>query len=789
MAGRTVEAAGQASPAEGNGWGRRARANEPGRSRRTAPRAELAEPAIAPNRNQRPQAPFLIKESHGGVWKRIIWAPDTYHCRSTVLMSATTDLIPNVGVGTLLERVLLADDRAVRIGAVQRIDYNRAIVLTHDRWKAETGGIPQFSFLLATAREIGAAAGDDDEILLLRVEGTAPLALEADVQGVREEALRDALSRYENPSPAVVFDLDLDPFTRNRVSFTGLDCRILGTFYEDVRDGKLCLEFGHDVDNFYATATYRVLKPIGQGLSAIASFIKPTSDVVELVRLGAVRYASTRRRALAAKQADAAVLVNVEDFIGNKTGMFGMTRMGKSNTMKTVAARVFAVSERRRAGGQSPIGQLIFDPQGEYANPNTQDGTELAAIGEQHVVIYKFGADGRSSNVRPLGFNFFDPAQIEAVKAVIANQLIDNTSDYVRAFVQADFAGDPVAGESNEESEQRKARANRGRLLVFGALAKADFAIPKVHTAADGKPWPWRAWVTMRRELADALEAQLGTERITRAKGMVGVERAALIEVIDWLIERSTANDLTGAAGEGLKSFTGGDPWKSALPIYTQENQGRAVSGYTKLKPVRAFHAPTSKSDYRPEIYSELIGGRIVIVDLHLGPDSVVRRLSEQLAGYLIEQQTERFTGGEEPPHIQVILEEAHNLFSTDKYQDDLDVWVRLAKEGSKLHLGMIYATQEVTGVAHQVLANTKNWVVAHLNNTREVNELAKFYDFKAFGDAIISHEDKGYVRLKTMSSPYIVPVQIDRYGIDVVNDARAAAGDAPLPAKATVSQ
>jgi hypothetical protein len=95
-----------------------------------------------------------------------------------------------------------------------------------------------------------------------------------------------------------------------------------------------------------------------------------------------------------AKQDDIPVEVNVYDFIGNKTGMFGMTRMGKSNTMKTVAARVFAVSERRRAAGLPPVGQLILDPQGEYANPNLQDGTELAAIGPQHVVIYKFGAGG-----------------------------------------------------------------------------------------------------------------------------------------------------------------------------------------------------------------------------------------------------------------------------------------------------------------------------------------------------------------------------------------------------------
>jgi hypothetical protein len=61
----------------------------------------------------------------------------------------STDLIPGVGAGTLLESTLLADDRSVRIGAIHRLDYGEAIVLTHDRWKFDAGGIPQFAFLLA----------------------------------------------------------------------------------------------------------------------------------------------------------------------------------------------------------------------------------------------------------------------------------------------------------------------------------------------------------------------------------------------------------------------------------------------------------------------------------------------------------------------------------------------------------------------------------------------------------------------------------------------------------------
>jgi len=82
------------------------------------------------------------------------------------------------------------------------------------------------------------------------------------------------------------------------------------------------------------------------------------------------------------------------------------------------------------------------------------------------------------------------------------------------------------------------------------------------------------------------------------------------------------------------------------------------------------------------------------------------------MVGYLIERQTERLTTGENPAPIQVVIDEADDLFSSDSFNDEFDVWVRLAMEGRKLRIGMTSAAQNVTGIAHQVLANTKNWVV-----------------------------------------------------------------------------
>ncbi len=667
------------------------------------------------------------------------------------------NFLPGVGVGALLQTMLLADGRAIRVGAVQRIDYHEAIVLTHDKWKFDAGGIPQYSFLIATAHDAN-NPGDDDEVLLLRVEGTAPLALESDLHAVREEALRTALSRTENASPSVVLDYEMDPFTKNRASFTGLRCKVLGTFYESAVDGTRQLIFEPDVDNFYATSTYRVLKPIGEGLSEIASYLRPDGEVSDLVTIGAVRYSATRRRAEAANQSNSNVTVRIQDFIGHKTALLGMTRTGKSNTAKIIIARTFIASQRRLKAEKGPIGQLIFDPQGEYANDNVQDKSAIAALGEEHVRIFKFGADGSMSHVRPLAVNFFDIDQIGTVQGLIADHLgAEGASGYVSDFASTDFSDH--RGEYSGSNH-----ATRGRLALYAALLKAGFRAPANFAAR----------VSMKEAFAVKVAEHLKSDPLAAAgPGYVSIPASRITAVVD-AIEAMRSKDDPDAKhfGEDIR-------WQSAAPMATgQSTAGGRVRGFRNLIPLRAFHDPDVGSDVAQDIYNELVGGRVVIVDLHIGNEKVVQTLSETITVHLLKRQTDVFTSGEEPPAIQVMLEEAHNLFTTKRYNDDADVWVRLAKEAAKLKIGMIYATQEVTGVAHQVKANTANWVVSHLNNRQELNELGKFYDFGSFADAILTSEDRGFVRLKTLSSPFIVPVQIEKYGPSLIDEARLAAGD-----------
>jgi len=61
----------------------------------------------------------------------------------------------------------------------------------------------------------------------------------------------------------------LDSYTRYEFQFSGLECRVLGSFYRGT-DGNTY--FGADVDNFYGPNNYSVYKPSGKMLEYIVNF-------------------------------------------------------------------------------------------------------------------------------------------------------------------------------------------------------------------------------------------------------------------------------------------------------------------------------------------------------------------------------------------------------------------------------------------------------------------------------------------------------------------------------------
>ena len=266
---------------------------------------------------------------------------------------------------------VLINDDCPSIGGIYNLDYGRAIVLTDDFRKSEAGGVPLGGYLLAAAgnQTDDGFVLDDEELVLLRVRGTAPLPNESDLVQTRLAVVRDATNRGKR------FDEVTDVLTRNELQQSAFDCEVIGTYFTPepgMRDDRL-------------RGRHRQRRRLRE-VSGVPSLKARPVVAGVLPRDPRRRHAPTRhgsllvhdRRARAAGINEAEVRVHVSDFISRKTAVFGMTRTGKSNTIKTLVTAVNRYASTRK----EPIGQLIFDPQGEYANVNDQDKTGLKLLGD-----------------------------------------------------------------------------------------------------------------------------------------------------------------------------------------------------------------------------------------------------------------------------------------------------------------------------------------------------------------------------------------------------------------------
>ncbi|QUW91920.1 DUF87 domain-containing protein [Streptomyces sp. V17-9] len=668
---------------------------------------------------------------------------------------------------------------ARRLGGIYHLDYDKAVVITDDLIKREAGGVPRNGFLLAAAtvptKETNAPL-DEDEIILLRVRGTAALPNESELIATRLAAMRTADVREQRPATVI------DNLTNGQIEMSAFDCEVLGTFYTDTVARQPYVQWGADIDNVYSGARYFVYVPSAEVLSFVASYPEKTTEEIEnreepdLIDIGVVRFASTRRRAVEAKMDNVPVKVRVTDFISRKTAVLGMTRVGKSNTNKTLCTAIFEHAARTRTN----IGQLIFDPQGEYANVNEQDktGLRLLGIGSDHVKIYKMKPNPEDNQEFPLAVNFYDTDEFPMVWEMLGDSLADMNTSYANAFKTAglfepDRSEYPAGSEGERQYWDAVSDVQRGRLAFYALLAKAGYP---------GSSGSFMLRFKMAKDTREAFEKEYPNviELTNQKQGICTVKtpRAARA-VVTWLSQR-IAETLAGKQTVNTTTWQNCDPFMAVLTVF-DATVGDAV--LNRIKTLVDFHDPTSRGDLADKVWIDLTRGRLVIIDLSIGSDNVTKLLSERLVFRLIDRANQRFRANEPNVPIQIIVEEAHNLFDRTKVGKSTvkdDPWVRLAKEAAKYGMGLVYATQEVTSIDKRILSNTSNWIVAHLNSDNETRELSHYYDFAVFADGLRKVEDRGYARMKTFSGKYIVPVQIAKFDHAMINRAREAAG---LPA------
>ena len=114
---------------------------------------------------------------------------------------------------------------AAFVGRPFYFDFSHMKLLSNDHWKEKVGGIAAGSFLIAVYDN----ARENPEIVLLRVLGPTTLPTDSDVVAAMVDFYKEnAVTDVTGSEPS---ETKLDSYTRYEFQFSGLESRVLGSFY------------------------------------------------------------------------------------------------------------------------------------------------------------------------------------------------------------------------------------------------------------------------------------------------------------------------------------------------------------------------------------------------------------------------------------------------------------------------------------------------------------------------------------------------------------------------------
>ncbi len=602
------------------------------------------------------------------------------------------------------------------VGHLYDLNYDTTNVLVNDHFKNSVSGVPHGCFLMAIY--INEVAGNKTEGILLRVIGTADIPQKKEII----ESITDAhIAKKESKR-----DIEPDAYTKVFYQWNGLSCRVLGTFFFD-SDKNLC--FGTDMENFIGAHNYKVYKPQKEQLDIIINENVEIKADEPREQFGKLRYSSSKSYDEKGKYAPE-VYLRTNDIIARRSAFFGMTRMGKSNTIKIIISAIEKLNKNKTQNEK--IGQIVFDINGEYTFSNEQDKGSIYEKFKDNVVRFSTSLKKaqQHSDVRAVQYNFYKDETLEESFNLLCDELsLIKTADYFKDFRSIDMF---------DESDDRelKSAKDRKRAIYKCILYRASF-----EQKPDYKIKFYR--FTLKNSTQDKEDKEINKPH----DGITIKDACKYFENLDF----NGVDD----------KYKQDKQYQALLKVF----QAKSVSGYRALMDLKHLHSLQGGNDYKKEIDTALRNGKIVLVDLSTASNQTQEKYIERLCQYIFGNSMEKFTNEETPDFIQMYFEEAHNIFPKDD-KDLKNIYNRLAKESAKLKIGISYSTQEVSSIAPSILKNTQNWFVSHLNNKDEIKTLEKYYDFADFSQSIIRNSDVGFARVKLFSNNFIIPVQIDKFEV-----------------------
>ena len=607
------------------------------------------------------------------------------------------------------------------VGYVLEIGYDTVTMITSDPFKLAVGGVPRNSLLIMVPASL---EGLTPHFTLLRVLESAAHPLSRETQQTYFELQKKSMP-------------ELDIFTQGELQWGALNTGVLGMFYPNPEVPNT-IEFSGDLNNFVSAHKYKVYSPGDELLHLIVNSMVPDVNRFEIGRL---RLTECRLKTPGNPLPMVPIYVSTKDFMGARTAMFGKTRLGKSNIVKLIAQSLIETTEEDRG-----VGQLIFDINGEYANDNPQDNSRsIRSAFPKRCQVYALNQKPTTPS-RPLKLNFYEHP--DRSQKVLAELLASDQRNaiYVRRFVSTDIPNplDLVSMPRNEAL-----RAQRRILMYWAILRKAGYEADERDLANLVRFDP-RYNNTLRAVVYGATTPP----KIDSLQTLTGE-----FERIAEFIRGRDDNDPQLLSSSGNPLFEADD---RALLDFLKPPAGRA--GPAMIQAFRMYHDKDA-GNFTQEILELLEEGQTVILDLGNANPEVMAYFSEDLSRAVLSHQVEKFSTNKLGNlFIQLYFEEAHNLFPS-KEDDTVDIYRRLAKEGAKYQIGMVFATQSVTTVSKDLLNQSENYFIVHLSSRDEVTALARVnIAYDSLKDDILITKTPGYVRMLTRSHRFVIPVQARKF-------------------------
>ncbi|WP_170327944.1 helicase HerA domain-containing protein [Ruegeria arenilitoris] len=630
------------------------------------------------------------------------------------------------------------------LGFILNLSYEDVTIVTCDPWKRNCGGVPRNTLVLvrlAPSRVSNAERRACDRVIMVRITDSVPTPIDSEIRQTIFEMHKS--------------QANIDPITDKEFQWSALKGSIVGTFFDKVdENGKSSIGFGLDVDTYFAPHFYEVYVPTEDHLETL---INAFSEDPSPLTIGDLRYTETPS---VNPRLNVPVKIDPGDFTGatygHRTALFGKTRFGKSNTMKVVADTILE-------GGNA--GQIIFDPSGEYTYWNEQDGGCLAARHPLKCVRYSLNPKPRASDAaanlatpKSLKVDFY--AQPDVGKSLIFSlweSEIGKMPDYIVPAQNwepspVSQAPDPVKNKSGYN------RYWRAMGIWYAILVEAGFPAPSGNVFVDFQA-PVKTELLANPSLAPS---------ITDASGKMKTTHSYQVASNVWKAVADIHESASQAEKDKLfkASSTTGDPYFDSVSsglLRILHGAGN-ISGARKFSRFRPYHS-TGGADIFSDVVNEAQSGKTVFLDLAMGEERVRKAFADRISHSLLASQMKKFNDNRLGDQMVVLyFEEAHTLFPSDDRGLGENIYNKLAKEGAKFNISLVYATQSISTLSPDLVKNTENFIVTHLDDDREVRELKHKRAFRDVAEDVERINSKGYVRLKTLSVPFALPVQIRKF-------------------------